>query len=164
MERYIPLSQELDTLKLYLELEQLRFSNKFSYSLQIAEDIPQDDTFIPPMLLQPLVENAIWHGLLNKEDLEPPLLEIRAEKEGDKLRFEIRDNGVGLSQAREKQKNQILRKGKSTGLAITKKRVSLVNEYYNKEYYFSVEENKSGPQIKGTTVAFSLPHISRKPE
>lgn len=164
MERYIPLNQELETLKLYLELEQLRFSNKFSYHIHIAEDIRQDSTYIPPMLLQPLVENAIWHGLLNKEDHEPPLLQIRVEKEGDKLQFAISDNGVGLSQSREKQKNQILRKGKSTGLTITKKRVSLVNEYYNKEFYFSVEENKLDPLIKGTTVAFSLPHISSKPE
>jgi len=164
MERYIPISQELETLKLYLELEQLRFSNKFSYNIHIAEDIRQDSTYIPPMLLQPLVENAIWHGLLNKEDHELPLLQIQVEKEGDKLRFAISDNGVGLSQAREKQKNQILRKGKSTGLTITKKRVSLVNEYYNKEFYFSVEENNADPRIKGTTVAFSLPHINSKPE
>jgi len=164
MERYIPLNQELETLKLYLELEQLRFSNKFSYTFQVAEDIVQDSTYVPPMLLQPLVENAIWHGLLNKEDQEPALLQIQIEKAGDRLLFVVRDNGAGLSQSQEKQKNQILRKGKSTGLAITKKRISLVNEYYNKEFYFTVEENKEDPQIKGTTVAFSLPHINSKPE
>jgi LytS/YehU family sensor histidine kinase len=106
MERYIPLSQELDTLKLYLELEQLRFSNKFSYTFHVAEDIRQDSTYIPPMLLQPLIENAIWHGLLNKEDEEPALLQIQVEKAGDILQFMVKDNGVGLSQVREKQKTR----------------------------------------------------------
>ena len=163
MESYIKLAHEIETLNIYLELEQLRFSNKFEYRFQIGEDIEQENTFIPPMLLQPLVENAIWHGLLNKEDMEPALLQISIEKSGDVLKFSVLDNGVGLSRSKEKQKKQLLRKTKSTGLSITQKRVSLVNEYYNKSYYFTVEDFVEDHQIKGTIVAFSLPYISSKP-
>lgn len=163
MESFISLAHEIETLNIYLELEQLRFSNKFEYRFQLDEDLQQENTFIPPMLLQPLAENAIWHGLLNKEDMEPALLQISVKKSGETLQFSVLDNGVGLSHSKEKQKNQLLRKTKSTGLSITQKRVSLVNEYYNKEYYFTVEDFVEDHQIKGTIVAFSLPYISSKP-
>jgi len=163
MESYIKLAHEIETLNIYLELEQLRFSNKFEYRFQIEESIDQENTFIPPMLLQPLLENAIWHGLLNKEDPEPALLQISIKKSGDVLQFSVLDNGVGLSRSTAKQKKQLLRKTKSTGLSITQKRVSLVNEYYNKSYYFTVEDFVEDHQIKGTIVAFSLPYISSKP-
>ncbi len=138
MENYITLQQEIETLKIYLELEQLRFSNRFEYHFQVQEDIPQESTYIPPMLLQPLIENAIWHGLLNKEDDEPAILEIRIEKTEDILQLSVKDNGVGYSNSKDRQKKQILKKGKSTGMHITEKRVLLVNQYYNKAYSFSV--------------------------
>ncbi len=163
LENYISLAQEIETLKIYFDLEQLRFSNKFTYQFQIGEDIPQEDTFLPPMLLQPLAENAIWHGLLNKETQESSFLQIKIEKTGDMLQFEVKDNGIGITRSKEQQKNQLLRKTKSTGLSITKKRVFLVNEFYNKESRFTIEDLVEDHQIRGTIVAFSLPYISSKP-
>lgn len=63
----ISLSEELETLKIYLELEKLRFENKFDYKINIDQAIDKDDIRIPPMLIQPYLENAIWHGLMLKK-------------------------------------------------------------------------------------------------
>lgn len=62
----VSLHNEIEALRLYIELEQLRFDNKFSFTININESIDKDTTSIPPLILQPYVENAIWHGLMNK--------------------------------------------------------------------------------------------------
>lgn len=61
------MKEEMDLLQLYIELESLRFKDAFSYSIDCDEGIDQDDVFVPALMLQPLVENAIWHGLMHKE-------------------------------------------------------------------------------------------------
>ena len=65
---YITLENELESLRLYLDLERLRFKNVFNYSISLVNTIDVSAVFIPPMLLQPFIENAIWHGLMHKHD------------------------------------------------------------------------------------------------
>ena len=87
----IPLSDELDTLRLYVSLEQLRFKKKFDFELRVDPALPQQDLLVQPLILQPFVENAIRHGLQNKEEKGYLLVEI--SKKNDQLIYKIEDNG-----------------------------------------------------------------------
>lgn len=121
----ISLQNELDTLELYIKLEQLRFSNKFEYKFHIADNINRKLIFIPPLLLQPFVENAIWHGLLHKE--EEGLLSVFCFKNEKSLIVEIEDNGIGRIKAQEVQTKSAT-KHKSFGMKITEERIRLINQ------------------------------------
>ena len=96
----ISLSRELETLELYMKLEQLRFRDGFSYQLDIAEPIQTDDFLTLPALLQPFVENAIWHGFKNNTRANHLLITVRESDEW--LYFTIEDNGVGRQMTLEK--------------------------------------------------------------
>lgn len=121
----IILSSEIDLLKLYVEMESLRFDNKFDYKIETDEAISTDTVEIPSMLIQPYVENAIWHGLLHKE--EKGKLLIRFVKDGEKnIHVLIEDNGVGREKAAELKSKQVLKK-KSYGMQITENRIAIIN-------------------------------------
>ena len=102
---FIPLQQELEMIKLYINLEHDRFKDKFEYELNIDGELDEDSLQIPPMLIQPYIENAIWHGLRYKED--KGLLKIQYKLEGENILVRIEDNGIGRKKSREiKTKNQ----------------------------------------------------------
>ncbi|WP_272023944.1 histidine kinase [Olleya namhaensis] len=138
----IHLSEDLDALKNYIETQQLRFENKFDYNITIDNNIDASYIKIPPMLLQPFVENAIEHGLKPKS--EKGLLEIKITKENDLLCFKITDNGVGLSKS-------IKATDREHAIDIFKKRLHLRKLHESK--LFSIHSNKNSP---GTTVTFYL--------
>jgi LytS/YehU family sensor histidine kinase len=121
---YIPMEDELEMLELYLEMEKLRFKDSFTYCIYREEKIDPSAIFIPPLLIQPFVENAIWHGLLHKA--EPGRLDIRVKVEKNILICIIEDNGVGRSFARVSESKSVERK-KSMGIQITRQRLSLIN-------------------------------------
>ena len=120
----ILLKDELDTLKLYLELEAMRFSNKFEYSFRIDPLIDINYVEIPSMLIQPYIENAILHGLLPK--LTPGKLLIDLTKNDNFILCTIEDDGVGRLKARELNKNRVSQH-KSLGMSITKERLAILN-------------------------------------
>jgi ligand-binding sensor domain-containing protein len=122
--KLISLDQELTALKLYIELEVLRFNEKFTYSLVVGEDVNPLAVGVPPMIIQPFVENAIWHGLLHKESAGK--LEVRIERYGDALKCIITDNGVGRARAAE-VKSKAVDKEKSYGMKITSDRLAMLN-------------------------------------
>ncbi|HYV94239.1 MAG TPA: tetratricopeptide repeat protein [Chitinophagales bacterium] len=118
------LEKDVETLRLYLDLEALRFSNKFEYKLNISSDIDEENTLIPPMILQPFVENAILHGLQPKE--EKGTLEIFLRKENDQLVCIVEDNGVGRSRSVEINTKKA-HKSESLGMKITKERLDILS-------------------------------------
>lgn len=121
----VPLDSELSSLKLYIELESLRLHLNFDYCIDINENIVQENEMVPPLVLQPYVENALWHGLSNKEGERK--LHITINTEGEFLICEIRDNGIGRTKAAEiKSKN--VAANTSKGLDITQRRLSLMND------------------------------------
>ena len=125
----IPCWKDLDSLKLYLELEQLRWDNKFSYSLNIAPSIVQGDYKVPPMVIQPFVENAIHHGLLNKQDGDKQL-RLDVSVENSYIKYVVEDNGVGRAKA--DQYRKLNKPGHSSlGMQITKERIHLFNNSEN---------------------------------
>ncbi len=119
--KLIPLSKELQALKLYIELESLRFNNDFNYQLTLDKNIDPNFVRILPLVFQPFVENAIWHGLLPKENGNKEL-KIFLSKRGDYLICEIEDNGIGRSNSAK----VIARKNhQSMGTDITIKRIKM---------------------------------------
>lgn len=123
-EEVISITEELNTLKLYIDLERLRFDYRFDYEIISSDSIDLDEVEIPTMLLQPYIENAIIHGLKNKTDELGKLL-IEVEDLGNKrLRIVIEDNGIGRERAK-KIRNQKLGTYKSLGMEVTQDRLSL---------------------------------------
>jgi two-component system, sensor histidine kinase YesM len=134
-------------LKKYLALEHLRFQDKFDYQIDIAENIDPDIEKVPNMVIQPHLENAIWHGLRYR-DTKGNLL-IRIDKEGKNIVVRIDDNGIGITQSKAlKTINQ--RAYESRGLANTTERILLLNQIYRKNISFTLTE-KTMPET-GTVV------------
>ena len=128
-EDFIPLSKEIDILSIYLDLEHFRFKDTFDYKLTIDPTINREEYFIPPMLIQPFVENAIWHGLRYKKD--KGLLVVDFSQKPDHVLITITDNGIGREQSKAlKTSNQ--KKMKSTGLKNVESRLEIIKNVFKK--------------------------------
>ncbi|WP_051286427.1 tetratricopeptide repeat-containing sensor histidine kinase [Salinimicrobium terrae] len=149
----VPLSEELQLTKYYLTLEKNRFEKDFTFEVR-GEDSPEiENVMIPPLLLQPLIENAIWHGLLpSKRDTKTLLLEVIPE--GEDIQIIIDDNGVGRT-CTEKKTHE--KDHKSMGMQIIKERIDLYNKSYSGNIDFEVidkKDNEGNPE--GTRIVFKL--------
>ena len=151
---FISFEEELGLLELYLELEHFRFRDKFDYSFEKSPEIDYAGVEVPPMLIQPFVENAIWHGLRYKEG--KGRLEIVIEKEGNVARVVVRDDGIGRKRSVEiKTKQQA--KYSSTGLQNVSRRIGLINQAYQKKYELFIEDQFPGRPDPGTAVILNIP-------
>lgn len=127
----IPLEEELVMLGLYLDLERLRFKESFDYSIEVDLALDPANAAIPPLLLQPFVENAIWHGLMHRREQGRLLVGLRPS--GGFLCCEIEDNGIGRARAAElKSKSAELKK--SMGIEITRTRLALFNKNAGRDH------------------------------
>lgn len=134
---FISLEDELETLRLYLDMEKLRFNNGFEYHVQIDDQVEIQNIFIPPLLFQPFAENAVWHGLMHKNGAGK--LNIRLSVEDNILNFVMEDNGVGRGAASSIKSNSA-EKNKSMGLQITKDRLSLINGHSSEKAFFEIRD------------------------
>jgi tetratricopeptide (TPR) repeat protein/anti-sigma regulatory factor (Ser/Thr protein kinase) len=126
---WISLNQELETLSLYMDMEKLRFQTKFNYQLNVSPDLSTHSIQVPPMLIQPYVENAIWHGLMHKEGNGEVVVSL--ESEDDKqLIIKIIDDGIGRKRSTE-LKSKTATEKKSFGMQITSERMDMLNQYYH---------------------------------
>lgn len=148
---FITLEKELDLLKVYLALEHQRFENKFSYKLHVEPEVENGDYMIPPMLIQPFIENAIWHGLRYVD--YPGILEIRFLHRENGILIEVEDNGIGRKASRElKTKSQ--HQHKSSGIRLSQNRIELSNKVYGEALSVQIID-KDGDQ-SGTLVQISI--------
>lgn len=153
---FVTLSNEIEQLKKYLDLEHMRFPDKFDFRIWIDPKLDTETTFIPNMIVQPHLENAIWHGLRYKDSKGLLLLNFGL-KDGNVV-VTVDDDGIGLTKSRElKTKNQLVHQ--SRGITNTQERMTLLNELYKKEIELSVTE-KTAPQT-GTVVKITFPLIDR---
>ena len=125
----VPLQSELEALQLYIELEAMRFKQKVQFSIYVAPDIDQRYLCIPPLLLQPYVENAIWHGLMHKPEGGTVTVEV-SQPQDNRLHIEISDDGVGRERAGA-LKSKSAGKHKSFGMQVTADRIRMINQLYN---------------------------------
>ena len=150
----ITLEDELEMLRLYLDLERLRFKNKFDFNIIFKNEINESAIFIPPLLLQPFAENAIWHGMMNKEGRGQ--LDIELSRQKNILSCIISDNGVGRSKANE-LKSKSAEKEKSMGVQITAERLALFNGEGNGFPFFEIEDiNDEHGNTNGTRVILKI--------
>lgn len=153
---FITLGSEMEQLRKYLDLEHMRFEDQFEYTITVDEKLDTEMIQIPNMIIQPQLENAIWHGLRYKEG--KGLLQVRFFLENGNVTVVIDDNGIGLTKSRElKTKNQKVHQ--SRGLTNTKERISLLNELYKKEITLKITE-KTEPD-SGTIVTLNFPLIEK---
>ena len=158
----IPFRDEVDFLKLYIKLENARFETPFTFHLDLNEDEDYYNIYIPPLLLQPYVENAIKHGLFNKTDHSTSCLTIKFRLEADVLICSIKDNGVGRDSANAKKNKHHV----SQGLQMMQERLDYLNVVYKGasfEHEFMDVLNEKG-NVSGTQVSIKIPLYLRKEE
>ncbi|SMD17418.1 Two component regulator propeller [Pedobacter nyackensis] len=145
---FISLDEEVEYLELYLSLEKKRFGEKFKYHIKLGRDIDKEETLIPSMILQPYIENAIWHGLMPKED--GGNLNICIDlKDEDHLLIQIIDDGVGIDNSLKNKKGHHV----SKGMNLTKERINLLNQV--EPYPILLKIKQSGDS--GTHVSILIP-------
>ena len=152
-ESLIPIDKEIESLQNYLELEQLRFNNKFQFEI-IKDPAIEDDVALPPLLIQPFIENAIIHGVIPKKD--NGTISIQFNVTDTSLNCTILDDGVGINQSRKNKENLVLAH-KSMALDIIKKRLEMITEATSKEAHIEIVELTEGITITGTKVLLQLP-------
>jgi sensor histidine kinase YesM len=154
----IPVYDEIQSLKLYLEFERLRFGEDFDFDLQIDGQQVLDFQ-IPPMIIQPFIENAIWHGLMPKKGGNGKI-RVSFQKQMSGLYIMIEDNGVGRDLAKLNNRKRSLKEG-SVGLQITKERLESLSMLSKRQNYFEIEDlfDKNGNPT-GTLVTLYFENIN----
>ena len=135
----ISLSEEIKMLKLYLDLETMRFKGKLKYHLNIEEDLDMEFIEIPPMLIQPHLENAIWHGLMHKKDGGTIIIDITQDLADQALIVKIEDNGIGRARAAELHSKEVVQ-DKSYGTLITEERIASFNKKFKAETTLDIHD------------------------
>lgn len=155
----ITLEKELETLRLYFLMEGIRFEQKFDYAIHVAPEIDEQLVKVPPMIIQPYVENAIWHGLLHKVEKGTVTVRIKRadEKNGnqiavERLLVEIEDDGIGRNKATE-LKSKTCTSNKSYGMQITAQRILQLHKENNIE---TIDLKDEKGNAAGTKVSILL--------
>lgn len=148
--------EELETLDLYINIENIRFSKEINYSVHISENLNTENIVVPSLILQPFIENAIWHGLSSKQGDKNIRISLEKTLEGF-LQIKIQDNGIGRSASSKLRQNRTLKR-KSVGIDITKERLqnftkNLTNKF-TLTYIDLLDENKNA---LGTLVTLEIP-------
>jgi len=152
-ETLIPIDKEIESLENYLELEQLRFNNSFQFKINKSKEI-EDDVALPPLLLQPFVENAIIHGMNPKT--KSGLITLDFYLENESLVCVVTDNGIGIDRSK-LMKESLVSMHKSMALDITKKRLEMMQETTAKKAKVSIEQMEEEGKILGTKAMLILP-------
>ena len=150
---FVTVKQELELLELYLSLENLRIPN-LQYSIEKDPKLNREDRMIPNMMLQPYIENAIWHGLSNKKGERK--LQIRIHENGAATEFEIEDNGIGRKKAAE-LKQQFRHGHHSKGMQLLSKRFELLSHEYGAEIQTTITDLQNNNDATGTLVKINVP-------
>jgi LytS/YehU family sensor histidine kinase len=154
----VTLKQDLDALELYIQLERSRYGNRFDYKIEVEKKIPLSTLQIPPLLLQPYVENAIWHGLLKRET-EGGMLWVRLKKQDGYLIIEVEDNGIGREKAMA-LKSQSAATHRSYGMSLTAERLRILREITQQDAQVEVVDLNGTTNHTGTLVRVSLQEVS----
>jgi len=152
---YVPLDEEIASLEYYLDLQQLRFQDKFDYKIGLDEEIFPEQIAIAPMLTQPFIENAIEHGIQNKEG--KGYLEMYFELKKDLLYFTLEDDGVGRTRSYELQEKR--QKHQSLSTQITKERLTIYHQKKKVPFMLNIHDrlNQTG-EVIGTRVSIQIPY------
>lgn len=158
---WIWLQSELKALQLYIELEAFRFDDSFTYRIDVAADVQTEHVMVPPMIIQPYVENAIWHGLMHRRG-SGGHLQVDIARVGPDLCITVKDNGVGR-EAASRIRGKFSENKKSHGMKITAERLEIMNKVYHMEARVSVTDaGEGGMGETGTIVAILFKYTLKK--
>lgn len=147
----IPLQKELELLRNYLKIEELRYPGRFSYNIVIGEDVDPGDVLVPPLLIQPLVENALLHGILPTS--RPGTVNVRISATEDYLTIVVEDDGVGIGEPKEVGS----RVQESFGLRNIRNRISQLSEMRGRQATFTIVALNDGRVATGTLATITIP-------
>lgn len=155
--KLIPLRKELEALRIYIELEQLRFEQSFQYTITVDGHLNTSAFFVPPLIIQPFVENAIWHGLTHKSSKGK--LQVTIREQSNSIVCVIEDDGIGREASQTIKSQKKIHK-KSHGLEITRERLQIMEKLYNVKASYDIQDlyNESGHSV-GTRVIITIPQI-----
>ncbi len=146
---FIPFQQELDLLQNYLALEKTRFADKFDFEIEVDESLNTQSLKVPGMLVQPFLENAVWHGLRYRTT--KGFLKLKFEKSSENLKIKIEDNGIGIEESK-KQKTEHQKTRKGRGMKNTLERIALLNDLYKQNIECKITDK---PDSQGVFVEIS---------
>ncbi len=151
----IPIETEIKTLKHYLDLQLLRFGEKFDYELEVDEELENRRLFIPPMLAQPFIENSIEHAFAGMK--EKGLLRLCFRYQNNNFQLICEDNGMGI-EASMKRKKEKVKKHQSLATKITRERIKVLNKVYLSKIYLEIQDlEKMDEEKRGTRVVITIP-------
>jgi sensor histidine kinase YesM len=137
-------------------LEHARFKDQFEYTFIVDQELENSDYELPPMMVQPFIENAIWHGLRYRSG--KGALEVNFKKVGENIEITISDNGIGMTKSKE-LKTQHQKKQNSLGMKNIHTRLALMNEIYNAGMTVEISETFAGAENPGATVKIRIPQL-----
>ena len=149
---FVTLEEELETIRLYLQLEKMRFTDKFEYSINVSAAAADEDWMLPSMMLQPFLENAVLHGLMGLN--EKGMLTIDVTAENNCLQVILADNGIGIA------KSKALRSGvkhKSKGMQLINERLELLSKLGKEPITLTITESNPGAINPGTKITLIIP-------
>jgi len=157
-QREIPLAEELETVDLYMNIENIRFSNEINFKIKVDKALDVHTIRIPSLILQPFLENALWHGLSSKEGEKNISLEVQKAQDGF-IKISIVDDGVGRDAAEKIKQGKVLKR-KSVGIDITKERLANFSKDYQNSFHveiIDVYDDSNNPS--GTKIVLHIPTI-----
>jgi LytS/YehU family sensor histidine kinase len=152
-EDFVPLQQELERVRLYLETEKIRMGEKLHYHVDVDQSIYPDEVLVPSLIIQPFVENSIMHGI---QSMENGYVKIIVTADGSQLIIVIDDNGIGFNSGNSESKNQYGRM--QSGIPLLRQRLDLLRNKTGKEMSLTIRD-KEGKPDQGTIVTILLPMI-----
>jgi len=138
---WITLEEDLELMKIYIEIESMRLRSPIASKIEIDGDVDPENTLVPPMILQPFIENSIWHGVSQKEGMGELVIKVRTD--GEFLICEVDDNGIGRQKSIEMKTTK-----KSMGLKITQSRLEILNRLKDKKGSFQVHDKEVGTSVE----------------
>lgn len=156
---FITIQEEYEFLMMYLTLESMRFNKRLNYSIDISQNVNQEEELIPPMILQPIIENSIKHGFKHKKgDLK---LNVTIDSNNDELLCTVIDNGIGREMAKYYNYNSLISNQKSYGTEIINSRLDLLTKIYSKKFYYEIIDlYDNNDQPLGTKVHIVLSKLT----
>jgi len=157
-QREIPLAEELETVELYMNIENIRFSNEINFEIKVSKAIDVHSVKIPSLILQPFLENALWHGLSSMEGEKNICLEVSPGEKGF-INIAITDNGVGRDAAEKIKEGKVLKR-KSIGIDITKERLANFSKDYQNSFHVEIIDLYDDSNMpSGTKIILHIPTI-----
>ena len=154
-EKETSLEDELETMKLYMNIENIRFSNEIDFTINVDKSINTETTKVPSLILQPFIENALWHGLSSKPKDKKIELNV-LKNSSDYITFEIIDNGIGRIASKKIKDNKKLKR-KSVGIDITKARLANFSKAFPNSYTLDIEDLYNHETPSGTKIVLNIP-------